>query len=173
MGLFQLKTYILSQISHRQSHFESSKQYYFGKAYVCLGVQSHPKDQDDFGQGLTVNISECKNQLEFGVYKMCCSYMVLTNPHMKHWIQFIIIRIFMKIVKICPKSPRFTVFKLVILSILVVVVLKDPNIVSINLLISGTLLHGNWSIMYCFTLSFRYIVFVFILCLWHIWLIHS
>ena len=34
--------------------------------------------------------------------------MVLTNPHMKPRIEFIIMKIFMKIVKICPKSPRFT-----------------------------------------------------------------
>ena len=52
MGLFGLKTYILSQISHRQFHFESLKQYYFGKP--CFGVQGHPEDQGDFGQGLTV-----------------------------------------------------------------------------------------------------------------------
>ena len=83
MGLFGLKTNILSQISHRQFHFESLKQYYFGKPYICLGVQSHPEDQGDFGQGLTVNISECNNQLELSVYNMCSSYMVVTNPHMK------------------------------------------------------------------------------------------
>ena len=35
--------------------------------------------------------------------------MVLTNPHMKPRIEFIIMKIFMEIVKICPKSPRFTV----------------------------------------------------------------
>ena len=35
--------------------------------------------------------------------------MVVTNPHVKSWIQFIIMKIFMKIVQICPKSPRFTV----------------------------------------------------------------
>ena len=57
MGLFGLKTYILSQISHRQSHFESLKQYYFGKPYVWVSKVT-PEDQDDFGQGLTVNISE-------------------------------------------------------------------------------------------------------------------
>ena len=56
MELFGLKTYILSQISHKQSHFESSRQFYFEKPYICLGVQSHPEDQGDFGQGLTVNI---------------------------------------------------------------------------------------------------------------------
>ena len=76
---------------------------------ICLGVQSHPADQGDFGQGLTVNIWECDNQLEFSVYNMCCSYMVLTNPYVKPWIQFIIMKILMKIVQICPKSPRFTV----------------------------------------------------------------
>ena len=43
---------------------------------------------------------------------MCCSYMVLTNPHVKPWIQFIIMKIVMKIVQICPKSPRFTVLAL-------------------------------------------------------------
>ena len=79
---------------------------------ICLGVQSHPKDQGDFGQGLAVNISECNNRLELSVYNMCCSYMALTNPHMKHWIQFIIMKIFMKILIICPKSPRFTVLEL-------------------------------------------------------------
>ena len=55
MELLGLKTYILSQISHKQSHFESLRQYYFEKPYICLGVQSHPEDQGDFGQGLTVN----------------------------------------------------------------------------------------------------------------------
>ena len=35
--------------------------------------------------------------------------MVLTNPHIKPRIEFIIMKIFMKIVKICPKSLRFTV----------------------------------------------------------------
>ena len=111
MKLFGLKTYILSQISHKQSDFESLRQYYFEKPYICLGVQSHPEDQGDLGQCLTVNIWECNNQIELGVYNMCCSYMVLTNPHVKPWIQFIIMKIFMKIVQICPKSPRFTVLK--------------------------------------------------------------
>ena len=37
------------------SHFESLRQYYYGKP-LCLGVQSHPEDQGDFGQSLTVNI---------------------------------------------------------------------------------------------------------------------
>ena len=32
--------------------------------HVCLGVQSHPEHQGDLGQGSTVNISECNNQLE-------------------------------------------------------------------------------------------------------------
>ena len=41
---------------------------------------------------------------------MRCSYMVLNNPHMKPTIEFVIMEIFMKIVKICPKSPRFTVY---------------------------------------------------------------
>ena len=66
----------------------------------------------DFGQGSTENISECNNRLELSVYNMWRSYMVLTNPHMKPRIKFIIMKIFMKIVKICPKSPRFTVFYL-------------------------------------------------------------
>ena len=69
MGLFGLKTYILSQISHKQSHFESLRQYYFGKLYVWVStVQSHPEYQGDFGQGSTVNIWECSNQLELSVY---------------------------------------------------------------------------------------------------------
>ena len=51
------------------------------------------------------NILECNNQLELSVYNMWCSYMVLTNPHMKPRIEFIIMKIFKKIVKICPKSP--------------------------------------------------------------------
>ena len=72
MGLFGLKIYIMSIISHRQYNFESLKQYYmyFGKPYihVCLGVQSHPEDRGDFGQGSTVNISECNNQLELSIY---------------------------------------------------------------------------------------------------------
>ena len=45
------------------------------------------------------------------IYGMCCSYIVLANPNMKLRIKFIIMKIFMKIVKICPKSPRFTVMK--------------------------------------------------------------
>ena len=32
---------------------------------ICLGVQSHPEDQGDLGQGLTVNIWECNNQLVY------------------------------------------------------------------------------------------------------------
>ena len=39
---------------------------------------------------------------------MWCSYMILTNPHMQTRIEFIIMKISMKIMKICPKSPRFT-----------------------------------------------------------------
>ena len=50
-GTVWVKTYILSQIGHKQSHFESLRQYYFGKPYICLGVQSHPEDQGDLGQG--------------------------------------------------------------------------------------------------------------------------
>ena len=84
-------------------------QYYFGEPYICWCVQSHPEDRGDFGQGSTENISECNNLLELGVYNMWCSNMVLTNPHMKFRIEFIIMKIFMKLVKICPKSPRFTV----------------------------------------------------------------
>ena len=76
---------------------------------ICWCVQSHPEDRGDFGHGSKENISECNNQLELSVYNMWCSYMVLTKPHMKPGIQFIIMKIFMKIVKICPKSPRFTV----------------------------------------------------------------
>ena len=111
MRLFGLITYSLSQISHKQSHFESLRQYYFGKPYICLGVQSHPEDQGDFGQDLTVHISECNTQIELSVYNMYCSYMVHSNPHtcMNPWIQFIIMKIFMKIVQNCPKSPWFTV----------------------------------------------------------------
>ena len=114
MALFGLKSYILSKVSHRQYNFESLKQYYFGKPYICLGVQSHLEDWGEFEHGSTENISECNNQLESSMYNMCCSYMVhvLTNPHMKPRIQFIIIKTFMKIVKICPKSPRFTVTEL-------------------------------------------------------------
>ena len=79
-----------------------------------FGCPSHPEDHGDLGQGLTVNIWECNNQLELSVHvynTMCCSYMVhvLTNPQVKPQIQFIIMKIFMKIVQICPKSPRFTV----------------------------------------------------------------
>ena len=97
----------MSIISHRQYHFESLKQYYYGKPYIYWCVQSHPEDRGDFGQGSTDTISECNNQLELSVYNMWCSYMVLTNPHMKPRNEFIIMKIFMKIVKICPKSPRF------------------------------------------------------------------
>ena len=70
---------------------------------MCLSVKSHPEDLGDFGQGST-NISECNNQVELN---RCGSSMVLTNPHMKLIIQFIIMKIFMKRVKICSKSPRF------------------------------------------------------------------
>ena len=111
MGLFGSNIYIMSIISHRQYNFESLKQYYYGKPYICWCVQSHPENRGDFGQGSTENISECNNRLELSVYNMWCSYMVLTNPHMKPRIEFIIMKIFMKIVKICPKSPRFTVLK--------------------------------------------------------------
>ena len=38
---------------------------------------------------------------------MYCSYMVFINPHMKPRIELIIMKIFMKIVKICPKSMVF------------------------------------------------------------------
>ena len=48
-------------------------------------------------------------RLELSMYGICCSYIVLANPNMKLRIQFIIMKIIMKIVKICPKSPRFTV----------------------------------------------------------------
>ena len=70
MGLFGWKTYILSQIqvSHKQSHFESLRQYYFGKPLCFQGVQSHPEDQGNFGQGLTVSIWEFNNQLELSVH---------------------------------------------------------------------------------------------------------
>ena len=82
--------------------------------YICWCVQRHPEDRGDFGHGSKENISECNNQLELGVYNMWCSYMALTKPHMKPGIQFIIMKIFMKIMKICPKSPRFTVLFIVI-----------------------------------------------------------
>ena len=36
MGQFGLTTYILSQMSHKQSHFESLRQYYIGKPYVWV-----------------------------------------------------------------------------------------------------------------------------------------
>ena len=101
--------YIISIISHRQYKFKSLKQYYFVKPYICWCVQSHPEDRGNFEQGSTENISECNNQLELSLYNMWCSYMVLTNPHMKPRIELIIMKIFMKIVKICPKSPRFMV----------------------------------------------------------------
>ena len=68
MGLFGSNIYIISIISHIQYNFESLKQYYFGKPYICWCVQSHPKDRGDFGQGSTANISECSNQLELSVY---------------------------------------------------------------------------------------------------------
>ena len=96
MGLFGSNIYIMSIISHRRYNFESSMQYYFG----------------DLRQGSTENISECNNLLELSVYNMWCSNMVLTNAHLKFRIEFIIMQIFMKIVKICPKSPRFTVHQI-------------------------------------------------------------
>ena len=51
---------------------------------MFVGVQSHPEHQGDFEQGSTLNISESNDQLELSTNNMCCSYMVLTNPHMKH-----------------------------------------------------------------------------------------
>ena len=81
---------------------------------ICRCVQSHPEDRGDFEQGSTEHISECNNHLELSVYNMWCFSMVLTNPHMKPIIEFIIMKIFMKIVKICPKSPRFTVIDIYI-----------------------------------------------------------
>ena len=43
-----------------------------------------PKTSGDFGQGSTVDISECNNQLELSIINnMCCTYMELTNPHTK------------------------------------------------------------------------------------------
>ena len=81
MRLFGLKTYILSQISHTQSHFESLRQYYFGKPYVRVSkLQSHPECQGDLGmlgQGLTVNISECNSPLELSVYYVALTWFLL------------------------------------------------------------------------------------------------
>ena len=74
-----------------------------------LHVQSHPEDRGDFGQGSTNDISESTIRMELSIHGLCCSYVVLANPNMKLRIQFIIMKIFMKVVKICPKSPRFTV----------------------------------------------------------------
>ena len=59
---------------------------------ICLGVQSHHEDQGDFEQGSTLNISESNNQLELSTYNNVTSYMVLTNPHMKRWIQYNIMK---------------------------------------------------------------------------------
>ena len=67
MGLFELETLYLIQNSHRQYHFESLKQHYFGKPYICVGVHSHPEDQGDFEHGSTVSISESNTQLEFSI----------------------------------------------------------------------------------------------------------
>ena len=79
------------------------------KHRYTLGVQSHPEGRGDFGQGSTKNISEYNNQQESNIHNMTCSNMVLANTNMKPRIQFIIMKIFMKIVQICPKPPRFTV----------------------------------------------------------------
>ena len=113
-GTVWVKNLYLSQISHKQSNFESLRQYYFGKTYIFWGVQIVSTRRPGWFW-TRFNISKylrnpCNNhQLQLSVYNMCCSYMVLTNPHVKPWIQFIIMKIFMKIVQICPKSPRFTV----------------------------------------------------------------
>ena len=48
MELFELKTYILSKVSHRLYHFESLKQYYLNGKQYSLGVQNHPEDQGDW-----------------------------------------------------------------------------------------------------------------------------
>ena len=55
MGLFGLTTYILSQISHKTISFWILEAVLLWKI-ICLGVQSHPEDQGDFGQDLIVNI---------------------------------------------------------------------------------------------------------------------
>ena len=68
-----------------------------------LHVQSHPEDRGDFGQGSTNDISESTFRMELSIHGLCCSYVVLANPNMKLRIQFIIMKIFMKVVKICPK----------------------------------------------------------------------
>ena len=92
-----------------------------------LHVQSHPEDQGDFGQGSTNHISEYTFRLELSMYGICCSYIVLANPNMKLRIQFIIMKIIMKIVKICPKSPRFTVLLFKVLNYLSSVGLWEGN----------------------------------------------
>ena len=55
-------------------------------------------------------ISEYTIRLELNMI-MCCSYIVFANPDMKLRIQSIIMKIFMQLMKICPKSPQFTVPK--------------------------------------------------------------
>ena len=75
---------------------------------ICLGVQRHPEDRGDFEQGSTV-ISECNSQLECSIICVALTWHLLIPKIMKPGIKFIIMKIFMDIVKICPKSPQFTV----------------------------------------------------------------
>ena len=104
MGLFGLNTYLILNksdniILNPWSSITLEKN-------ICMfGVQSHPGLRSDSRQGTTVYISESNYQVELSTYHMCCSYVVFTNPHMKPWIQFTIMKIFMKIVKISLNSP--------------------------------------------------------------------
>ena len=58
MGLFRLKTYILSKISHMWYHLEALKQYYLENH--SLGIESYPEDRvslDKFQQKIYQNVS--------------------------------------------------------------------------------------------------------------------
>ena len=62
MWSFGVKYFYIVQNKSQTISFWILQAVYFGKPYICLGVQSHPEDRGDFEQGSTVNISECNNQ---------------------------------------------------------------------------------------------------------------
>ena len=84
MGLFGLNTYVLSKISHNLI-LNPGSSVTLENHNICLGIQSP-----------TV---ECNNQLEVSICVALTWYLLIP----------IIMKIFMTIVIIFPKSPRFVV----------------------------------------------------------------
>ena len=79
------------------------------KAYLCPNIIYF--DAVDFSERRSEELTHSVYQNVTISYRWVCVEWValLTNAHMKLRIQFIIIKIFVKRVKICSKSPRFTV----------------------------------------------------------------